>query len=259
MISHPFGKTGRTVSCVGLGTWNLGNQWGDITNEESDVLLRTAVDSGMTLIDTADSYGIPHGKSELRIGRVLHEFPREKLTLVSKIHNWGFRTGQGLSYTTPDMVRLCGHAILGRMKTEYVDTLLCHNGGIEDPSIFIEGFNQLVEEGHLRNYGISTNSLEVLKRFHEMSGGRCAVTEVDYSLLNREAEEAFIPFCQEQGIGILVRGPLSKGILSGRYDLETEFTDTVRSGWNKGKRTAGSTNRNSGSLHAFKPWWAMPI
>ena len=88
---------------------------------------------------------------------------------------------------------------------------------------------------------------------------RFAEYMLDPAGFNREAEEAFIPFCQEQGIGILVRGPLSKGILSGRYDLETEFTDTVRSGWNKGKRTAGSTNRNSGSLHAFKPWWAMPI
>jgi aryl-alcohol dehydrogenase-like predicted oxidoreductase len=57
---------------------------------------------------------------------------------------------------------------------------------------------------------------------------------VDYSLLNREAEQEFIPYCQEQGIGILVRGPLSKGILSGRYNLDSEFTDTVRSGWNQG-------------------------
>jgi aryl-alcohol dehydrogenase-like predicted oxidoreductase len=234
MITRPFGTTGNITSVVGLGTWNLGNQWGEMTHEESDIILRTAIESGMTLIDTAESYGIPNGTSELRIGRVLHEFNRENLVIVSKIGNWGKRTGQGVPKTTPDMIRLCGHAIAGRMKTEYIDTVLCHEGGIEDPSVYIEGFEKLREDGFLRTYGISSNSLDVVKRFQEQSGGRCAVVEIEYSLLNRSAEQDLIPYCQQQGMGMLIRGPLSKGILSGRYDLESVFTDQVRSGWNRG-------------------------
>lgn len=239
MNYRPFGRTGWEASAVGLGTWNIGNQWGELTDQESDAIIRTAIESGMNLIDTAESYGIPNGTSELRIGRVLHEFDRDKLYIVSKIGNWGKRTGQGVPKTTPDMIRLCGHAIAGRMKTDYVDTVLCHEGGIQDPSIYVEGFEKLVEEGFIRNYGISTDSLEVLKRFQEQSVGRCAVVELEYSLLNRGAEDGLIDYCQEQGMGILVRGPLNKGILSGRYRLDTVFTDSVRNKWNRGE-----SNRN---------------
>lgn len=232
MITRPFGTTGYDAPAVGLGTWNIGGQWGDITDEESDTIIRTAVESGMTLIDTAESYGIPNGTSERRISRVLHEFNREELIIVSKIGHWGKRTGQEVPKTTADMIRLCGHAIAGRLKTDYVDTILCHDGGVEDPTIYIEGFEKLVDDGFIRTYGISTNSLEVLKTFQSISGGKCAVVELEYSLLNRTAEEDLIPYCQQEGIGILVRGPLRKGILSGRYGLNSVFTDTVRSSWN---------------------------
>ena len=121
------------------------------------------------------------------------------------------------------------------MKTPYVDTILCHDGGVQDPSVYIEGFEALIGDGCLRNYGISTNDLDVLKRFQEASGGNCAVVELDYSLLNREPETSgLIDYCREQEMGVLVRGPLHKGLLSGRYGLETEFTDTVREKWNPG-------------------------
>ena len=233
MITRPFGKTGINVPAVGLGTWNIGGQWGEVSDLESDAIIRTAIASGMRLIDTAESYGIPNGTSELRISRVLHEFDREELVLVSKIGHWGKRTGQEVPKTTADLIRLCGHAIAGRLKTDYVDTILCHDGGIQDPTIYIEGFEKLVEDGFLRNYGISTNSLEVLKTFQDISGGKCAVVELEYSLLNRSTEEDIIPYCQQEGIGILVRGPLRKGILSGRYDLKSVFTDSVRSSWNR--------------------------
>ncbi|MCC5843542.1 MAG: aldo/keto reductase [Verrucomicrobia bacterium] len=234
MIYKQLGKTEWNSSAVGLGTWNIGNQWGELTDRESDAILRTAIESGMNLIDTAESYGIPNGCSELRIGRVLHEFDREKLFIVSKIGNWGKRTGPGVPKTTPDMIRLCGHAIAGRMKTTYIDTILCHEGDIEDPSVYIEGFKQLVWEGMLRTYGISTNNLEVLKRFQELSGGNCAVVELEYSLLDRSADEGLIDYCRQEDMGILVRGPLNKGILSGKYDLDTVFTDSVRKKWNQG-------------------------
>jgi len=252
MITRPLGNTGFTPSVVGLGTWNLGNQWGKLTDEESDAILRSAVDAGMTLIDTAEAYGIPNGASELRIGRVLHEFNRADLVLVSKIGNWGKRAGQKVPKTTPDMIRLCGHAIAGRLKTDYIDTILCHEGDIEDPSIYIEGFEKLSQEGFLHNYGISTNNLEAIKRFQERSGGRCAVVEIEYSLLNRKAEEELIPYCRSQGMGILVRSPLAKGVLSGKYDRSSVFTDQVRSGWNPDGKQRAHFERQLDKLDTLK-------
>lgn len=231
MLYRDFGTTGWKVAAIGLGTWNIGNQWGAIDDQTAWATVRQAFEAGMNLFDAAESYGNPNGLAEERLGTALSGV-RHRAYIVSKIGNWGTRTGQGVPKTTVDMIRLCAHASLHRLRTDWHDVLLCHEGNIEDPSVYIEGFEALVKEGRLRHYGVSTNSLEVLKRF--AAAGNCRVVEVDYSLVNRQPEEAFLPYCQEQGIAVLVRGPLAMGLLSGRYDAQTEFADEVRKPFNAG-------------------------
>ena len=82
MLTKHFGKTGLTTSVVGLGTWNIGNQWGDIDEVTAHATVRSAFDNGMTLFDTAESYGIPNGLSEERLGVALAGI-RHRVTLVS--------------------------------------------------------------------------------------------------------------------------------------------------------------------------------
>jgi len=229
MLRKQFGKLGWPVSVVGLGTWNIGNQWGEIDDTTAWATIRAAYEAGMTLFDTAESYGIPNGLSEFRLGRALAGI-RHNVVIVSKIGNWGKRTSGEVPKTGVDSIRVSGHAILGRLRTDWVDVILCHEGDVADPTVYLEGFEALKTEGCLRAYGISTNSLDVLKKFNV--NGTCSVVQVDYSLLNRDPEAAFLPYCQEHGIGVMVRGPLAKGLLSGRYSGESTFTDTVRAGWN---------------------------
>ncbi|NJR62086.1 MAG: aldo/keto reductase [Cyanobacteria bacterium CRU_2_1] len=228
MLYREFGKTGLNVSAIGMGTWNIGNQWGEIDEETALATVRSAFDNGINLFDTAESYGIPSGLSEQRLGKALTGI-RDRVHVVTKIGRWGRRTGQTVPMTTVDMVRLCLHASLYRLRTDWVDIMLCHEGKIEDPSVYLEAFEQMQEQGYIRTYGISTDKLKVLKRFNV--NNTCDVVEVDYSLLNRKAEAEFLPYCQEHGIAVLVRGPLSKGLLSGKYSPDTVFTDTVRSEW----------------------------
>ncbi len=231
MLYRPFGKTGWQVSAIGLGSWNIGNQWGEVDDATAYATVRASLDAGMNLIDTAESYGVPNGLSEERVGRAIGG-QRHQLYLVSKIGHWGERTGQGVPKTTVDMIRLCAHASLHRLRTDYHDVLLCHEANLEDPSIYLAGFEALIAEGKLRCYGISTDSLEVLKRFNV--DGRCAVVEVNYSLLNRKCEAELLPYCAEQGIAVLLRGPVGQGLLSGRYTAETVFDDLVRQPFNAG-------------------------
>ena len=238
MLYRNFGKTGWQISTIGLGTWNIGNQWGEMDDTTAEQIIRTAFEQGMNLFDVAESYGIPNGLSELRLGNALQGI-REKVYIVSKIGHWGKRTGQGVPKISVDMIRLCGHACAGRLQTRWIDVMLCHEGNIEDPSIYIQGFETLKQEGFIREYGISTNELDVLKRFYDMSDGACAVVEVDYSLLNRIPEQEFLPYCQEKQLGVLVRGPLAKGVLSDRYNTDTVFTDSVRKKWNAGEPGRG--------------------
>ncbi len=231
MIYREFGNLGWKVSAVGLGTWNIGNQWGDIDEATAVATIEGALQGGMNLFDTADSYGIPNGLSEERLGRALAG-RRHGVYIVGKVGNWGKRTGQTVPITTVDMVRLCVHASLYRLHTDWLDVVLCHKGDIEDPTPFVEGFEQLEREGKIRAYGISTKSLDVLKRFNE--NGRCRVVETDYSLLNLKQENGILPYCEEHGIAVLVRGPLAKGLLSGKYAPGASFSDSVRSRWHDG-------------------------
>ena len=231
MLTKSFGKLGWPVSAVGLGAWNIGNQWGEIDDATAWATVRAAYHAGMTLFDVAESYGFPNGLSEMRVGQALSGI-RHNVILVSKIGNWGQRTGGAIPKTGVDSIRISGHAILGRLRTDWVDVILCHKGDLGDPTVFLEGFEALKDEGCLRAYGISTNDLDVLKRFNRE--GTCSVVQVDYSLLNRAPEQAFLPYCQEHGIAVMVRGPLSKGLLSGRYAQGAVFTDSVRASWNAG-------------------------
>lgn len=228
MLYRPFGTTGFNFSAIGMGTWNIGNQWGLVDESIALDTIRAAVDSGINLFDTAEAYGIPAGLSEERLGQALAG-DRDRVHIVTKIGRWGRRSGQTVPMTTVDMVRLCTHASLFRLKTDYVDVMLCHDGKIEDPTVYLEGFELLKAQGYIRSFGISTDKLKVLKRFN--INNSCRVVETDYSLLNRKAEAEFFPYCQEHNIAVLVRGPLNKGLLSGKYSPDTVFTDTVRSEW----------------------------
>jgi len=229
MLYRPFGKTGWNISGVAMGTWNIGNQWGEMDDLTAWKTVRTAFEHGMNLFDTAESYGIPNGLSEERLGAALAGI-RHRVFIVSKIGHWGKRTGQAVPKNTVDMIRLCAHASLHRLRTDWHDVLLCHEADLTDPTVYLESFDLLKKRGRLRAYGISTNDLDVLKRFNVNE--TCSVVEVDYSLLNRTPEDAFLPYCQEHDIAVLVRGPLARGLLSGKYTVDSVFTDTVRSAWN---------------------------
>ncbi|MCU0521924.1 MAG: aldo/keto reductase [Anaerolineae bacterium] len=233
MITRPFGRTGWQVSAIGLGTWNIGNQWGTVDDVTAWATVRQAFDCGVNLFDVAESYGDPNGLSEERLGTALAGI-RHRVFVVSKIGHWGERTGQGVPKTTVDMIRLCAHASLHRLRTDWLDVELCHEADIMDPSVYLEAFEALKGEGRIRAYGISTDSLEVLKRFN--ISGTCSVVQVNYSMLNRAPEPEFLPYCRENGIAVMVRGPLAQGLLSGQYNRDSVFTDAVRASWNVGGR-----------------------
>ncbi|MBN1640115.1 MAG: aldo/keto reductase [Anaerolineae bacterium] len=249
MLYRTFGRTGWQVSAIGMGTWNIGNQWGEIDDVTAWATVRAAFDHGINLFDTAESYGVPNGLSEERLGTALAGI-RHRVYVVSKIGHWGERTGQGVPKTSVDMIRLCCHASLGRLHTDWLDVVLCHEANILDPSVYLEAFEVLKARGRIRAYGVSTNDLEVLKRFN--ADETCDVVEVDYSLLNRTPEHALLPYCEAHDIAVLVRGPLRRGLLAGKYDLNTVFTDSVRSGWNAGQPARAEYERDIAQLERLR-------
>lgn len=233
MLYRELGKTGWKVSAIGLGTWNIGNQWGTVDDVTAYATIRKAYENGINLFDTAESYGIPYGLSEERLGIALSGI-RHQVYITTKVGNWGKRHGDGIPKTIPDHIILSVHASLYRLRTDWIDVLLCHEGSPENPDVYLEAFEILKKQGKIRAYGISTDRTDVLKRFNQ--NHTCSVVEAGYSLINRKAEKEHFPYCQEQGIGVLLKVPLAQGLLSGKYSAQTTFTDSVRSKWHEDKK-----------------------
>jgi aryl-alcohol dehydrogenase-like predicted oxidoreductase len=113
---------------------------------------------------------------------------------------------------------------LRRLGADHVDLIQCHIS-FEEPntSIFIEGFRRLKEEGKVRAWGVSTGDLGHLQRFNV--DGDCDTLQIDYSILNRIPEREVFPYCAENGIGVIVRGPLAMGRLTGKYTSDSTFPE----------------------------------
>ena len=103
-------------------------------------------------------------------------------------------------------------------------------GTPENPEIFVEAFELLKQQGKIRHYAISTNDLASLKAVNVE--GNCAACQIDYSLLSRSAEKDILPYCLENNIGVLLRGPIAQGLLADKFSADTRFTDSVRLKWN---------------------------
>jgi len=229
MLYRKMPRTNWSVSIIGMGCWAIGGQWGPVSDKTALATIDRALELGVNLFDTADTYGVEQGTSEKLVGQALKNV-RSKVFIASKVGNWGRRMGQPLSYSSTSDIYQCFDASLSRLQTDYLDLYQCHIGGLEDPSIFLEAFETLTAKKKIRAYGISTNEVDVLKRFNGKNS--CTVCQLDYSMVNRKPEKELLPFCKENQIGTLVRGPLAQGLLTGKFSKDVTFTDTVREKWN---------------------------
>jgi aryl-alcohol dehydrogenase-like predicted oxidoreductase len=120
---------------------------------------------------------------------------------------------------------------LRRLQTDYIDIMQSHISYRDSMmEVFLEGFQRLQNEGKIRAYGVSTSDLDYLKHFNH--NGHCSTLQIDYSILNRTAEEEIFPYCQAHHIGVIVRGALAMGILTGKFTSETQFADgDFRQNW----------------------------
>jgi len=235
MEQRIFPKTGWNVGRIGFGAWGIGGQWGPVAREQADQALLAALDAGMTFLDTADAYGEPPGLSEEILGKTLQcEKRRDQVVLATKVGNFGRRSGHPLPFTDPLHVELCCDASLHRLRTDRIDLYQCHLG---DPSpaqteVFLTAFDTLLRKGKIRALAISTHLLGPCEAFNR--DGRLAAVQLDYSLLNRKPEADLLPWCQQHEVATIIRGPLAQGLLAGKFDAETRFTDSVRTKWNEG-------------------------
>jgi aryl-alcohol dehydrogenase-like predicted oxidoreductase len=218
------------VSEVGLGLWAVaGSDWGPGDDRASLEAIEAALDAGVTFFDTADQYG--DGHSEELLGQAMTG-RRERFVVATKIGWNGYdertRTTQ---YDTVDKLVAGVEGSLRRLNTDRVEAIQCHIDHLEpNTDVFIEGFRKLEEQEKVGAWGVSTSDLSLLERFN--AEGDCDLLQIDYSILNRTAEAEILPYCLENGIGVIVRGPLAMGMLAGKYSATQTFPkDDFRRAW----------------------------
>jgi aryl-alcohol dehydrogenase-like predicted oxidoreductase len=216
-----LGKSGVEVTAMGLGLWAAGgDSWGSTDDRDSLSTIDAALDAGITFFDTADVYG--DGHSEELLGRAM-KGRRDRFVVATKIGLQNFdRERYCSAYDTVEKLVAGVENNLRRLQTDYVDVIQSHIK-YRDPTMetFLGGFQKLRRDGKVRAYGVSTADLEYLKAFN--ADGGCAALQTDYSVLNRTPEADVFPYCREQDIGVIVRGPLAMGILTGKFNPGTRF------------------------------------
>ncbi|MBN9392249.1 MAG: aldo/keto reductase [Chloroflexi bacterium] len=232
MEYRKLGKSGIEVSEIGFGSWAIGgNQWGPVDNRESVAALKKAIELGINFIDTADVYG--DGVSEEIVAEAI-KGNRDKVVISTKGGLFGHHRDPQREpvYDTPEKVIAACDNSLKRLGTDYIDVYFCHLwwDKEEETEAFMRAFEDLKKAGKVRVTGVSAEDFAYIKHFNRE--GNLDVVQVDYSILNRNPEKEVLPYLKENGIGVVVKGPLRMGILTGKFNSQTTFTDTdIRQNW----------------------------
>lgn len=228
MIEHKIekralGKSDIKITKIGVGLWAIGgSEWGEVDDRQSLDMITAALDLGINFFDTADVYG--NGHSEKLLGKAM-QGRRDKFIVATKIGWLGFDGDKVVSaYDTVDKVIAGVEESLKRLQTDYVDLIQCHID-FQEPNmeIMVKGFQKLQQQGKVRAYGVSTSDFDYLKAFN--SDNRASSLQIDYSILNRTPEKEIFPYVMEKDLGVLVRGPLAMGILTGKFTKESTFEE----------------------------------
>ncbi|MFG1699077.1 aldo/keto reductase [Nonomuraea sp. NPDC049309] len=216
MEQRVLGRTGRQVGVVGLGAWQLGADWGQVTESDAIATLEAAVDAGVTFIDTADVYG--DGRSEQIVGRFAKEHPG--LTVATKMGRrveqipenyvmenfraWNERSRKNLGVDTIDLVQL--H---------------CPPTPVYSTDAVFDALDTLVAEKKIAAYGVSVETCE--EALTAIARPGVATVQIILNAFRLKPLEQVLPAARAAGVGIIARVPLASGLLSGKYDENTTF------------------------------------
>ena len=215
--------TGLQVSRIGLGTWAIGGwMWGGTEERESIRTIQSAIERGITLIDTAPVYGF--GQSEEIVGKALAEGGlRDRVVLATKV---GLEWTNGQPMRNASRQRIFSEIAdsLRRLRTDHIDVYQVH---WPDPMVPLEetarALYELHQQGKIRAIGVSNFSVAQIKAFSSIAPIHTA--QPPYNLFERVIERDILPYCHREGIAALVYGPICRGLLSGRMTGDTVFGD----------------------------------
>ena len=239
--TRALGRTGISVSAIGLGCMGMSEYYGPSDDESSVALLRRAVDLGITFFDTADMYGVGH--NEMLLAQAFRGALRDRVTIATKFANMRRIDGAYLGVSgRPEYVKAACEMSLKRLGLKHIDLYYQHR---VDPEVPIEetvgAMAELVTEGKVKYLGLSEAGAKTIRRAHAIHPITALQTE--YSLWTRDAEGEIIETCRELGISFVAYSPLGRGFLTGAFKHPHQF-DRSDFRWNNPRMKAGSFERN---------------
>ena len=257
MNTRIFGRSGKAVGEVGLGTWQLGAGWGNVSEEAAMATLRAAYESGTTLFDTADVYGM--GRAEKFIGAFLKE-TGAPIYIATKVGR--FSTPGWPQNFSRDGIRQHTEASLRRMGIESLDLTQLHCLPFEvlKRGEVFEHLRELKREGKIRDFGASVESMEEANFCLQQEG--VAALQIIFNLFRQKPIHALFAEAKRRNVALLVRLPLASGLLAGKFTKETVFPKNDHRNFNRdgqqfnvGETFAGLPFERGVELaDALKPW-----
>jgi aryl-alcohol dehydrogenase-like predicted oxidoreductase len=212
---------GRAVGVIGLGAWQLGADWGEVSEADAHATLQAAVDAGVTFIDTADVYG--DGRSEQIIGSFIKQSSPEsgpELTVATKM---GRRVPQVAENYSLDNFRAWTDRSRANLGVETLDLvqLHCPPTPVFSSGEVYDALDTLVEEKRIKAYGVSVEKVD--EALAAIARPGTASVQIILNAFRLKPLERVLPAAAAAGVGVIARVPLASGLLSGRYDEHTTF------------------------------------
>jgi aryl-alcohol dehydrogenase-like predicted oxidoreductase len=226
MEQRKINRLGRSVSAIGLGTWQLGADWGEVSADDATAVLETAVAEGVTFFDTADVYG--DGRSEGFCAELRRRHP--DVLIATKM---GRRVEQiAANYNAGNFLAWNdrSRANLGVDQLDLVQLHCPPDPVFEDDAVY-EALDEMVESGRLAAYGVSVETCD--QALAAIARPHVATVQIIFNCFRLKPLEQVLPAAQEAGVGIIARVPLASGLLSGRYDEHTTFPGNDHRNYNR--------------------------
>lgn len=218
-----LGKSDVEVFPIALGTNAVGghNLYPNLDEEQGKDVVRQAINHGINLLDTAYIYG-PERSEEL-VGEVVKEYPREQIKIATKGSHEFDENQEVHQNNQPEYLKQQVENSLKRLQTDYIDLYYIHFPDDNTPKDqAVAALQELKEQGKIKAIGVSNFTLDQLKEANK--DGYVDVVQLEYNLLHRE-NEAVLQYCVDHQITFIPYFPLASGILAGKYDKNTKFSD----------------------------------
>ncbi|CAM3335081.1 aldo/keto reductase [Kibdelosporangium persicum] len=222
-----MGRLGRDVSVIGLGTWQLGADWGEVNEKDALAVLDAAVSSGVTFLDTADVYG--DGRSEQLIAKYVAG-RSDRPFVATKM---GRRMAQEPGNYTLDNFRAWTDRSRKNLGMDVLDLvqLHCPPRSVIDSDEVFDGLDTLVAEQRIAAYGVSVETCA--EALAAIARPGVATIQIILNAFRRKPLEEVLPAAAAAGVGIIARVPLASGLLSGRYRADTTFPENDHRNYNR--------------------------